>query len=92
MVRRIHLEICGTVQMVGFRFFAIRTAEGLGITGSVRNTVQGSVEIEAQGSLEALEEFTQAMRKGPPSARVDQVIVTPVDRLREGETAFSLRW
>ncbi len=78
--------------MVGFRFFAMNIADRLGITGMARNTVHGTVEIEAQGSREALQEFTKAIHKGPLSARVDRVVVTPIDQLQEGEPAFSLRW
>lgn len=49
--------ITGQVQGVGFRPAVYRMAEQWGLSGFVRNTTHG-VELEAQGSKEALTDFT----------------------------------
>lgn len=60
------IRIYGIVQGVGFRPFVSRTADSLGIKGSVAN--KGSyVEIHANGSPEALESFAHALKNNAPS-------------------------
>ena len=44
------VRVTGRVQGVGFRAFACRLAKQHGIAGTVRNCLDGSVEIIAQGS------------------------------------------
>jgi acylphosphatase len=81
-----HYRLTGRVQGVGFRFFTERTARLEGLTGWVRNTEDGSVEVFAEGDAEAIARFEAKLRKGPPGARVDQVdttIDTPSGRGRE---------
>lgn len=67
-------RITGRVQGVGFRFFVLTEATRLDVRGWARNTTDGGVEIEAEGSAEALSEFEQRIARGPPSARVQQVM------------------
>lgn len=69
-------EIHGRVQGVGFRYSALAEAKRLCLNGWVRNTFSGSVEVFAQGPWENTEKFLQWLHKGPPSARIDQVICT----------------
>lgn len=69
--------ITGRVQGVGFRFFARDAAAREGLCGWVRNMDDGSVEIEAEGDSEALQRFEMAIRRGPRSARVDDVLAEP---------------
>ena len=65
----------GRVQGVGFRFFVVRRARQLGLTGMVRNLPDGRVEVWARGSKTTLQDFRQALRQGPALSRVDQVEV-----------------
>jgi acylphosphatase len=58
---------------VGFRWFVWRQAKRLGLRGLARNLRDGSVEVIADGPEAALVEFEQALRRGPPAARVDRV-------------------
>lgn len=74
---RIAGRITGRVQGVGFRWFIQTEAERLALRGWVRNTPAGDVEFEAQGSPESIDEFQQRIRRGPPAARVSQVIALP---------------
>jgi acylphosphatase len=69
-------EIFGDVQGVGFRFFAERQARRLGLDGWVRNRYDGAVEVEAEGSNAALEQFLNDLRRGPRAARVQDVKVS----------------
>jgi acylphosphatase len=66
----------GRVQGVGFRMWAQRRARMLGISGSVRNLADGSVEVVGEGSRETLEQLLGVLRYGPESADVRSVQVT----------------
>ena len=65
--------ISGRVQGVGFRWFTVRLAQQIGVTGAVSNLADGRVEVEARGSSEALERMEEGLRKGPVAARVESV-------------------
>jgi acylphosphatase len=67
--------VSGRVQGVGFRFFAEAVALREGLHGWVRNLQDGRVEALAEGESEAIERFEQAIRHGPPGARVERVEV-----------------
>jgi acylphosphatase len=88
-VRRIAFVVTGRVQGVGFRRFAQRSAEALGIAGQVRNLADGSVIGEAEGEDEALESFLAALRRGPALSRVAAVQATPVPTA--GSVGFEIR-
>jgi len=66
-------RLTGRVQGVGFRWWTRRTAEELGLRGTVRNCRDGSVEIHAEGGDDAMESFARRIRSGPSAARVDEV-------------------
>jgi acylphosphatase len=72
---RAHLWINGTVQGVGFRFFAERAARRHGVSGFVRNLPDGRVEAAAEGEREAVDRFIAALRAGPSGAVVRDVDV-----------------
>lgn len=65
--------IQGRVQGVGFRWFVMREAERLDLEGYVRNLADGSVEVVARGSDEAMGQLERALQRGPSSARVEHV-------------------
>ncbi len=66
----------GVVQGVGFRYFVVRRANRLGLTGWVANEADGSVRCVAEGASDALAELLEVIRRGPPGSRVDEVTVT----------------
>lgn len=86
----------GRVQGVGFRWFVVRRANELGVSGWVRNSPDGrSVEALAQGTVAALNEFMEkTMRVGPGGAFVAEMSVTdePVDEDRELFVIAPGRW
>ena len=65
--------ITGEVQGVGYRFFAQRAAARHQVRGHVRNCADGSVEVIAEGSQGAVEEFKKDLVTGPQWSRVEQV-------------------
>ena len=77
--QRIHLEISGRVQGVGFRDFTQRAARQLSIAGWVRNIPNGRVELVAEGKEAAIQKFQEQIKKGPLGARVDGVKTLTVD-------------
>jgi acylphosphatase len=79
MRRRGHFVIAGRVQGVGYRMYAREEADRLELTGWVRNCPDGTVEIEAEGEEEALEEFLRWCRRGPSHAYVTRISETYSD-------------
>jgi acylphosphatase len=55
---------------VGFRAWTAWRARELGLRGWVRNRLDGSVELEAEGPVEVLSRFREELHRGPPAARV----------------------
>jgi acylphosphatase len=88
---RVHLEITGVVQGVGFRFFVVHWARHLGLTGWVRNRGDGSVEVMAEGEQGMLNDFVKKMHVGPVAAHVRAVNATPLDARGEYQ-AFEVRY
>ena len=70
---RLQARIEGRVQGVGFRYFVRDQARLLNVKGWTRNRWDGSVEVVAEGSREALDRMLSALHKGPRSAFVVQV-------------------
>ena len=68
-------RVLGRVQGVFFRAWTQETAQGLGVSGTVRNRGDGSVEAHVVGDPRAVEAFERRLWKGPPAARVDAVEV-----------------
>ena len=61
---RRHIIFYGAVQGVGFRYRAYHAANSLGVTGWVKNLWDGSVEMEAEGSEEAIDRMIMAIQRG----------------------------
>ncbi len=75
--RRAAYRLRGRVQGVGFRWWTLRLARELGLRGTVRNCPDGSVEVRAAGTPEAVARLEAALHAGPPHARVDVVEALP---------------
>lgn len=69
--------VSGMVQGVGFRFFTQHQAERTGVTGYVRNLMDGRVEVYAIGSEGQLARIRAAIEQGPRGAMVDGVAEEP---------------
>ena len=66
--------VFGEVQGVGFRFFTLQEAGKIGLNGTVRNRIDGSVEVIAQGSDVQLETMAAWLKHGPKTAEVERVV------------------
>jgi acylphosphatase len=75
-------RITGRVQGVFFRDSTRQQACKLGLTGNARNMPDGSVEVVACGSEDALLRLEDWLQSGPPMASVASVESTDVDRPR----------
>ena len=69
----------GRVQGVFFRTFVEGWAEQLHLTGYVRNSPAGIVEVKAEGEKLKLEKLVKYLKTGPPAAKVDDVQVDWAD-------------
>lgn len=68
---RKELIIRGMVQGVGFRYFTLQEARRYGICGRLKNLVDGTVRVRAEG--ENLREFIESLRTGSRFARVEEI-------------------
>jgi acylphosphatase len=65
----------GRVQMVGFRAFVIHHAGEGGLSGTVRNLDDGSLEAVLEGPAAAVQRMIDLLHEGPSHARVERVDV-----------------
>ena len=71
---RLHAVARGKVQGVGFRYFVVRRAQGLGLTGYAYNAPDDrSVEVVAEGKRDGLVKLLDKLRQGPQGAEVQDV-------------------
>lgn len=82
--------ISGRVQGVGYRYFAVRAAERLGVAGTVRNLADGSVEAVAEAAVATLIEFRAELERGPRFGRVDAISEEPTAVI--GHTSFQVMY
>ena len=88
---RLHAVVHGHVQGVNFRYYTMRTAQQLDLTGWVANRWDGAVETIAEGQRKHLDEFAAFLHRGSPSSVVRRVDVewgTPTDEF----TGFRVRY
>ncbi|WP_169568550.1 acylphosphatase [Sneathiella limimaris] len=69
----VHARITGRVQGVGYRAWTVDTARKLGVTGWVRNRLDGSVEAVFQGGEDRLLKMQEKCWDGPLLARVKDI-------------------
>lgn len=74
VIRRI-VRVRGRVQGVGFRMAAAAAAARVGVSGTVRNLWDGTVEADVEGTAEAVETMLEHLRTGPPVAQVEGIDV-----------------
>ncbi|MDO8536510.1 MAG: acylphosphatase [Candidatus Omnitrophota bacterium] len=62
MNKRLHIYYSGSVQGVGFRYTAERTALSLNITGWAKNLGDGRVELVCEGEGAVLNKFLEKIK------------------------------
>ena len=88
-MRRVRAIVSGRVQGVSYRASTVDEARRLGLVGWVRNRVDGTVELEAEGTPDAVAALLAWCNDGPPHARVDRVAIEELAVTRI-ETSFSV--
>lgn len=79
----------GRVQGVGFRYFVYRAAYTKHLTGSVRNMMNGNVEVEVQGEDEAIRPFLDTVMKGNGFSEITDYSIKEIP-LKEREKKFDI--
>ena len=87
--KRVHLVVHGTVQGVFFRSSTQDQATGRGVAGWVRNTAEGTVEVELEGASDDVEAVVDFVHRGPGAATVEHVEVTELEPT--GASGFEVR-
>ncbi len=63
-MKRYHLYVEGIVQGVGFRWYARRIGNYVGVSGWVKNLPDGRVEIIVEGEEVKIERFLKELKEG----------------------------
>lgn len=71
----IRCVVSGRVQRVGYRAATVERATALRLDGSVRNLVDGRVEVVVAGAPDAVEALIAWLWTGPPEAVVTGVVL-----------------
>lgn len=75
MLKTISIRVSGKVQGVFYRQTCKEIAREIGVTGSVRNLPDETVEIIATGSEDQLSQLLDWSKHGPPAAAVENIKV-----------------
>jgi acylphosphatase len=75
---RRHVVVRGRVQGVGFRWFVREHARSLGLSGWVRNRIDGMVELDVAGPDEKVAELMTQVAEGPDGAVVAAIEDVPI--------------
>lgn len=75
MVKTVSILVKGKVQGVYFRQSTKEVARTIGVTGTVANLRDGSVQIEATGTEEQITQLSNWCFHGPSAAKVTSVEV-----------------
>lgn len=70
-------RVSGRVQGVYYRAWTRGVANEMGLKGTVRNRMDGSVEVHCAGSAVALGEFEEQLWQGPAAAQIEAVDPIP---------------
>ena len=68
-----HIIIRGMVQGVGFRYFTLRNAKTLDLTGYVKNLPDGSVEVCVEGEKDRVDELKKILDRGTGYSSVEGI-------------------
>ncbi|HJV90151.1 MAG TPA: acylphosphatase [Holophagaceae bacterium] len=88
---RVRFTIRGHVQGVGFRYFVQSQADSLGLSGWVRNGVDGSVLGMAEGSEDRMDAMKRALETAPPPSEVTTLDWVPSSGTESLPHPFEIR-
>ncbi|MFJ4229475.1 acylphosphatase [Paenarthrobacter nicotinovorans] len=87
--KRLTAHVTGVVQGVGFRYWTARKADELGLTGTVRNNADVSVELVAEGSAGDIDHMAKWLQSSQAPGRVENVDID-ISEAAGGFTAFRI--
>ena len=90
MAKAALVRIRGRVQGVGFRYWTQEEALRLGLSGWVRNEIDGSVAALIAGPEDAVAAMLDKLREGPAGANVAEVTAAPAEAPDSG-AGFGIR-
>lgn len=79
MERIVKIIVKGRVQGVGYRYATLRRAGQLRVKGTVRNLLNGDVEIIVQAADTDIGKMHFWAQQGPPFAQVDDVSLEDIE-------------
>jgi acylphosphatase len=82
---RLTARVEGMVQAVGFRYWTVRKAEELALSGTVRNNDDGTVAVVVEGPQAVVLQFRSWLRSPDAPGRVEHVD----ERITPATGAFS---
>jgi len=80
----------GRVQGVGFRFSVKSITTGYDVVGSVKNLIDGRVELEIQGEESEVEEFLKAILDSHLRRHIRRFVVQEIP-IKKGLKGFEIR-
>jgi acylphosphatase len=80
----------GRVQGVGFRFSVKSITTGYDVVGSVKNLIDGRVELEIQGEESEVEEFLEAILDSHLRRHISRFVVHEIP-IKKGIKGFEIR-
>ena len=90
MKRCSKLVVRGKVQSVLYKNFVKEHAQKLKIEGTVQNSSDGNIVINACGLSEKIEDLIDVLYAGPPKSKIDQVSEEPMTRSKEFRGVFRI--
>jgi len=88
VAKRVFYE--GRVQGVGFRFSVKSITTGYDVVGSVKNLIDGRVELEIQGEESEVEEFLKAILDSHLRRHINRFVVHDIP-MKKGIKGFEIR-
>lgn len=88
-MKSFQITISGRVQGVGYRYFAQRAAERIGINGFVENLLNGKVRLVITCDIWKRDLFLNELNKGPVFARVDEIKYCEIEQ--ENFSSFCIK-
>lgn len=93
MIKSVSLKAHGSVQGVGFRYFTQKIADNMEIKGTVKNNINGTVSIEAEGEEASIDEFISKIKAGPSTfSKVSQLDISYNNYLKNYSKFTVIGW
>ena len=87
----VQLTITGRVQGGGFRWGTLKLAQQLGLSGFVRNQIDGTVYVEIQGPKKIVDRFIHRLAQGPTSYAIVDHIQQTAGSIADYGNQFTIR-